>query len=204
MLSSSPYSSEADPTALPAPKEVYARIVEHLQPNLMLLGYSAGKTKGFPWWYAENSPGRVFVSAQVDTKATDPYAGSGFRLELERGSGGAPNSKLVGRALFFQLLTDDELEALLRNQNQVIAALSPPPEGHTNAYPEFLRPQYLSYFQPQDSFDAVKSWMRYRDLNDVDRWIELLTPLLPAIDRRARENLKSDQTYLGRGRIALD
>lgn len=189
--------------SIPAALDVYSRICERLEPALATLGYSAGKAKGFPWWSAEFPPGQVFVSAQVDTKATDPYAGSGFRFEFERGSG-APNRKLMGRALFFQLLADDELKKLLAQQNQVIASLGTPPQAQVDSYPEFLRPQYLSYFQPQDSFDAVKCWMRYRDLADIDRWMECLMPLFPALDGRVRGHLKNDEMYLGRGRIAIE
>ena len=142
---------EADVPGLPTPKEVYGRIVERFQPSLVPLGYSLGKLRGFPWWYAEKTDGRVFLSAQVDTKATDPYAGGAFRVELEKGTGNVPNAKLTGRAFFFQLLEDDELSTLVAQQNRLIGSLPSPPAAQVNAYPEFLRPQYLSYFQPQDT-----------------------------------------------------
>ncbi|MEX2210115.1 MAG: hypothetical protein WD846_04510 [Patescibacteria group bacterium] len=186
------------------PSEVYARVSTHLDPGLAHLGYRAGAARSFPWWYADDRGDRLFVSGQVDTKAIDPYAGGGFRLEFEKGAKGAvPNAKLAGRALFFQLLKDDELRMLVARQNELIASLAGPPEAHVNAYPEFLRPQYLSYFQPQEAFDAVNSWLRYRALGDVDRWMEILVPLLPILDQRARENLQANEMYLGRGRIPI-
>lgn len=185
-----------------APRDVYAELGAQLEPGLTRLGYRRGPGRAYPWWYTVVGDGRVFISAQVDTKATDPFAGGGFRLELERGGRGAPSAKLAGRALFFQLLQTEELGTLLAHQNQVIASLPSPPEAQVKAYPEFLRPQYLSYFRAQDDFDEVRSWLRYRDLADIDRWAEILGPLLPILDGRAR-SLKADQMYLGRGSISL-
>jgi hypothetical protein len=200
----SAHSSEGDRAPLPAPGDVYTRVASHLGPGLAGLGYVVGAGRGFPWWFSPDRGGRLFISCQVDAKATDPFAGSGLRLELERGvEGTVPNARLAGRALFFQLLTDEELKSLLDVQNELIASLPAPPETHVNSYPEFLRVQYLSYFQPQDTFDPVKSWLRYRALDDVDRWLELLVPVLPVLDRRARASLKSDEMYLGRGHISI-
>jgi len=103
--------------------------------------------------------------------------------------------------LFFQLLNRDELSSLVAYQNRVIADLPKPPKDQVDTYPEFLRHQYLSYFEPQQGFDAVKSWMRYRTLAHVDGWSEILGSLLPQLDKRARSSLRPDQLYLGKGPI---
>lgn len=203
-VSNSPRHSfeEGDPVPQSASStDVYARIARHLQPKLELLGYRPGATAEFPWWYVTDGNGRMFVSAQIDTKATDPFAGAGFRLEFEKGGAGVPNAKLVGRALFFQLLSNDELRPLLDLQNRIIESLPLPPEAQINSYPEFLRAQYRSYFQPQAAFNAVQSWLRYRTLADVDRWMEMLAPLMSTVHERARTRLNADQMYLGRGQL---
>jgi hypothetical protein len=145
----------------------------------------------------------VFVSVQVDSKATDPYAGGGFRLELEKRNESSSGAKLTGRVLFFQLLSQDEVTLLLGMQNRIIASLPQPPSSRVQAYPEFVRDQYLSYFRPQAEFDAIKCWLRYRDLADVTAWADVLGSLLPDLDERARRTLKADQMYLGRGAIEL-
>lgn len=58
----------------------------------------------------------MFLSVQVDDKATDTYADGGFRLELEKSPAARPASGLKGRARFFQLLTSRELGDLLALQ----------------------------------------------------------------------------------------
>src|SRR5438067_1885245 len=168
---SAPYSSAADqPRPVVRAKDAYRLIIEHLHPPLLRLGYRRGRSKDFPWWWVSVGGHAVFISAQVDTKATDPYAGGGFRLEGERG-GADPDGKLTGRALFFQLLEEQDSEILIAHQNDVITSLPQPPPSHVDSFPRFLQPQYLSYFQPQGCFDATKSWLRYRTAADIDGWM---------------------------------
>jgi hypothetical protein len=201
MSSSAPYSSKADrPSDLVSAREAYTVIFNRLQPSLELLGYSAGDTRKFPWWWVDADDDRLLMSAQVDAKATDPFSGQGFRLEFERG-GRRPYKKLTGRALFFQLLPPREYGILLTHQNQIIGSLERPPAIHVRSYPKFLQSQYLSYFQPQTDFDAVQSWLRYKTLEDVDAWMTILTPMIPTLHAQAIK-LKSDQIYLGRGNVA--
>ena len=199
------FSSEVEPEVTPVPptaEEVYAVISQRLDLVLGRLGYTRGRAGTSPWWFLDDARGRLFLSVQVDAKATDPYAGGGVRFELERGNTRVPYEKLNGRAMFFQLLTADELQRLITHQNRVIASLSPPPTSHVNLYGELLREQYLSYFRPQTGFDSVKCWLRFHDLEQVGRWMDVLEPLLPVIHDRALSILKSDELYLGR-QIAL-
>lgn len=188
---------------LPRAAAVYERIALGLEAPLAALGFGRGAKARFPWWAGEPiAVERVLVSAQVDSKATDPYSGGGFRLELEKAAQGAPNRKLGGRALFFQLLTHHQTLELLAQQNRIIAAGEPPPRSRVELYPEGdVREMYLSYFAPQEAFDAVHSWLRYRTLADVDSWATVLARLLEPLTRRAAELLHPASIHLGRGNL---
>jgi hypothetical protein len=103
--------------------------------------------------------------------------------------------------LFFQLLTDSEMVPLLAQQNAVIRKLESPPEAQVSLYPGSVREQYLSYFEPQVRFDAIRCWLRYRDLDDIDAWVPTLAPTLGDLAERAATWLSPDAVSLGKGSL---
>jgi len=197
-------SVDKQSTAIPKPSEIYERLVEALDPPLTTLAMRRVTRLNHPSWTVPSSSigERLFISAQIDTKATDQFAGGGFRLELEKSPSLRPDSGLNGRVLFFQLLTSAELAQFLQTQNRIIRSLPQPPPEAIDRYPEGpIRQQYLRYFEPQDAFDAVKSWMRFRSRADVDEWVRLLEPISETLLKRTDELLQSTELYLGRGQL---
>jgi hypothetical protein len=160
----------------------------------------------YPCWVLKTASDEhgVYLSLQVDEKATDTYAGGEFRLELEKSAGPRPASGLSGRAMFFQLLTRQELAGVLAQQNNVIRTLPRPPAAQVEAYPSSLRPTYLSWFDSQQGFDAIKSWMRYRTSSDVDAWAGTLRPLIGVTVDRGVRYLRRGTVHLGRGSLVED
>jgi len=192
--------------AVPTRETVYTELSRRLEPAL-----ASGKMKPladvkYPAWRSQpDADGLVvFYSIQVDSKATDPFAGAQFRIEVEHSTQSLPARGLNGRALFFQLLTTEETRNLLTRQNEVISSLSTPPRSHVDLYPEGpVRQAYLGYFKRQRSFDSVNSWLRYGTESDVRDWAELLGPLVTPLIERAANVLRPDERYLGRGSLLL-
>lgn len=190
--------------ALPTPKEVYERLAEGLGPVLVELGMRRVPRLSWPCWVRQSplTSDQVYLSLQVDEKATDPFSGGGFRVELEKSGSPRPAAGLNGRALFFQLLTSQEGAAVLACQNRVIQALPRPPAAQVELYPDGpVRRMYLSYFESQEGFDPVRSWMRYRTMDDLDAWVRTLEPLMGAMVSRAEEYLRRETRHLGRGSL---
>lgn len=189
---------------IPSPEVVYEELRLGLAAALDQLRFQPLRTCTYPAWCSpEAQEGRrIFLSLQVDSKATDPYAGGGFRLELEASTQRLPALGLNGRALFFQLLTSKELGTLLDRQNRVIRSLNAPSEEQILAYPEGpIRQQYLAYFAPQSAFDSVRCWLRYASSPDVREWTQLLAPLVQPLVHRASIYLSPDRRTLGKGTL---
>ena len=188
---------------MPSRRDVYDIVVRRLTPDLERLGMHPVRAGDHPAWGKEITSGeRLFLSVQVDGQATDQYSGGGFRVEVERSKATKPGQGLNGRALFFQLLTDAELRVLLERQNAVIDALAPPPSAQVEAYPAGpVRDQYLAYFDPQEKFDAVRCWLRFRSTADVAAWVDSLSPLLGPLLDRAEAVLRSEERFLGKGAL---
>jgi hypothetical protein len=187
---------------IPPSREVYRALAEALDP--VFAGTDMIRVRGLasPCWGAlggAESPS-CFLSVQVDRKATDSFAGGGFRIELERSRQRVPARGLTGRALFFQLLTEAEIAALLAQQNAVIRSLPTPPATQVDLYLAGpVRQQYLKYFQPQQQFDPVACWLRYRTDGDVLTWGRLIAPLAIVLLERASSALEPDVLHLGKG-----
>jgi len=187
---------------MPSASDVYDTLQRMLGSELERLQMRRVATIGYPAWVSEvNASGeRLFVSVQVDGKATDPYSGGGFRVEIEKSKDAKPASGLNGRALFFQLLTSAEAARLLARQNAVIESLVRPPVAQVEAYPAgSVRDQYLAYFEPQVEFDAVRCWLRFRTRADVTGWADALSPLLADLVDRGDKVLREDKRVLGKG-----
>ena len=189
---------------LPKRAEVYERLAVGLKPAATAVGMRRVSRIYWPCWMTDAMPSGdlVFMSLQVDEKATDAYSGGGFRIEFEKSAAKRPASGLAGRAMFFQLLTDGELVRLLAQQNEVIRRLPKPPIVQIEAYPAGpVREVYLSWFREQKGFDAIRTWMRYRTLADVDEWVNVLGPLVASFVRRAEVYLTRGTVHLGRGSL---
>jgi hypothetical protein len=189
---------------LPTPERVYEQLVAALEPAFAALDCKRLGALYYPCWITVDAASgeHVFISMQVDEKATDPYAGGGFRMSFEKTTMPVPNHGLKGRAHFFQLLRPDELASILEHQNRIIASLPGPPKSHVALYPAgMIREQYLSYFRPQHAFDAVDSWLRFRTLLDVEMWSRVFRPLLGNLVHRAATYLDPASLHLGRGSL---
>lgn len=189
--------------AVPTQVEVYERLAAGLDPCLSSLGMLRVARISWPCWMLKTGDGEnLYLSLQVDEKATDTYAGGGFRVELEKSKLPRPASGLNGRAHFFQLLTSHELAAVLARQNEVIRALPKPPANQIDLYPDGrVRQEYLSWFEAQEGFDAIRTWLRYRRISDLDAWVRLLEAMIGAMVERAAEHLRTDTRHLGRGSL---
>ena len=188
----------------PQRAEVYERLAVGLQPAAVAAGMRRVSRIHWPCWKTDalSSGEFLYLSLQVDEKATDTYAGGNFRIELEKSAAERPASGLAGRAMFFQLLTKQELTTLLAQQNRVIRRLPQPPTVQIEAYPTGpVRDVYLSWFREQGVFDAIRSWMRYRTLADVDEWVGVLAPLVGSFVRYAEVYLRRGTVHLGRGSL---
>jgi hypothetical protein len=186
---------------LPAPQEVHSAIRDALDPVVRPLGYVGTKGRAAGWSLKEDR-GRLFFQFQVNPKATDSYAGGEFLVEFEHTLGEGQGRALSGRARFDQLMTKAELKAVLAHQNEVIASLPRPPESHVAGYPEFLRDTYLQWFEPLSTFSPGDLWLRYRSLDDVRGWLQLLSGILSALLARAKR-LDPHVIYMG-SEIDLD
>lgn len=190
--------------ALPTPHDVYERLATGLGPMLTDRGMQRVPRLSYPCWgrQFQNSNEQVYLSLQVDDKATDGFSGGGFRIEIEKAVGRRPATGLNGRALFFQLLTAEELTTVLEQQNRVIRALPRPTTTHVEVYSAGrVRQQYLSWFEPQSGFDAIRSWMRYRSVHDVESWVGTLRPFMSVMVDRGADYLRRDTRHLGRGSL---
>lgn len=189
------------PLQLPAPQDIHGAIRDALDPVVRPLGYVGTKGRAAGWSLKENR-GRLFVQFQLQPKATDSYAGGEFLVEFEHTLGEGQGRALSGRARFDQLLTKAELKAVLAHQNDIIGSLPRPPESHVAGYPEFLRDTYLESFEPQGMFSPGNLWLRYRTLDDVRGWLQLISGILPSVLARAKR-LDPQVIYMG-SEIDLD
>ena len=188
---------------VPSISEARERLAAGLEVVLSELRMKRVVRLSWPAWVLPMSTDEnLFVSVQVEERATDAYAGSVFRIELEKSPSSRPAGSLKGRALFFQLLTASELEDVLAYQNRVLSSLPQPPTAHIDRYPEGpVRDQYLSWFKERAGFDAVHSWMRFRTTADLDGWVQALVPVMAPMVRRAAECLHRDTVHLGKGSL---
>jgi hypothetical protein len=183
---------------------VYSRLSAGLDPALTRTGMQRLSRAGYPSWRRQDGGTGIstLISLQIDSKATDPFSGGGFRVELERSKNRLPARGLNGRALFFQLLRDDELAILVSEQNRIIDSLPTPTIEQIELYPAgAVRDQYLKYFEPQRKFDVAESWLRYHTDDDLAAWTRLFAPLVAAMIERAESNLKPDVLHLGEGSL---
>jgi hypothetical protein len=85
-------------------------------------------------------------------------------------------------------LTDRELDVVLAQRSSLIRALPKPPPAQVAAYPLGpVRQEYLSWFEAQEGFDQIRTWMRYRRAADIDAWVQTPRPLMPMLVARAGE-----------------
>jgi len=183
------------PLRLPAAPDIHAVIRDVLDPVVRPLGY-VGRRAGAAGWSLKENGSKLFFKFHLHPKAKDPYAGGEFVIEFERTPGEGPGGALSGRARFDQLLTPAELETVLEHQNDVIASLPRPPEGHVASYPESLRETYLQFFDRQETFPPGDLWLRYRTLDHVRGWLRLIAGMLSSVLGRARR-LDPHVLYLG-------
>lgn len=161
------------------------------------LAYVAKKSSMPLWFKKESGVGTQFFGFQRHEKSVDPYAGGRFTVEFEKSHSDRPFVGLSARARLDQLLTPAELETMVARQRQIIGSLAHPPSSWVASYPDFLRPTYLSDFDPNAKFRPGDLWLRYRTADDLSAWVALIAPLLPTVlGRAARMDLHT--IYMGR------
>jgi hypothetical protein len=135
--------------------------------------------------------GRLFVWFQCDKWGWDPYAGSGFFVNLQMSGPpepwGGPSERLQ------RFLSETELDEARTLQNRVISKLSPPPAAElsvlreafakTSPDPDALISALLREFEPvgQRYRPNQDFSLRYHDVDDVSQWAEFLLRVLPGI-----------------------
>ena len=182
----------------PTPEVASNKLASWFDPILAAL--AADRTAHDSWMRLLQDGEHLFLSIQVDRKATDPYSGGGFRIEIERTRSPRPLEGLNGRAMFFQLLNASEIDQLVEQQNRVIESLPKPPSDQIDLYPAGpVREMYLSYFETVDGFDPVRSWLRYRSVDHLQAWAETLIPLLGPMLDRAAVVMSTEVRHLGKG-----
>ena len=181
-------------------KVVYDALSTGLQSTLESLGMQPFGGGGVCWERELPTGEHLFFTLQLDPDATDVFAGGGFRIEVEKSDSPRPATGLNGRALFFQLLRPSEVAQLLAQQNLVLESLPPPPAVRAEMYPAGpVRQMYLSYFKPQNGFDAIRTWLRFRSVKDVGVWVGVLAPLVAPMIDRAADVLSTGVLHLGKG-----
>jgi hypothetical protein len=128
---------------------------------------------------------RLIVWVVDDSKARDPYRGHAFTIEFEHSHDGSWMKKLAGRARIGGLVSDDEFVDLVRLQNHVITSLGSPPASHVATFPESLRNQYLTAFNPIANPSRGQFWMRFATEEHLGDWWSCIAPLLPTVVARA-------------------
>ena len=149
-----------------------------LEPVLLSLGFVKVKATRWRWRDLE-------IRAVIDSKASDPYRGGAFTLEVERSDNGKFEVKLAGRVRVDQLLDVPQRQEALELRNAVAARLPRPDEQHLALIPDSVRPEYLKAFEPAHDLEP-RMWMRYHDENDLREWATLLASMMPDFVRRAQ------------------
>ena len=187
---------------MPSSNEVIEALTAGLRSAFVAGGMTPVGVHGACWERLLPTGENLFFTIQVDSKATDPFSGGGFRFEVEKTRSARPAAGLNGRAMFFQLLQESEIAQLLAQQNRVIGSLPAPPDAQVGIYPAgTVRQMYLSYFQPQSGFDSVRTWLRFTSTDDIEAWVQLLAPLVAPVLDRAEVVVKAGTRHLGKGSL---
>lgn len=175
----------------------YAELLEKavnsiLAPVLADAGFRRRSRRSHEWTRND----QIQVRVQRDSKASDPYSGGSFKLELEVSSDGRFEHKLAGRVLAEQLLDERQRARFLDKRNELAERWGTPPAAHIAIIPEFLREQYLRHFTAATELER-QFGMRFRTQAEANEWIELLAREMPTLIARA-EALSPRLMYLGR------
>ena len=133
-------------------------------------------------WYRPARDQQLVFWFQCSRHGWDPHTGSQFTLELQLADRPEPGLGSRNRSRFNEFLTAAEREAVRARQNQVIAALTPPPPGLWSQQLEaHVREWYHRQFQPvTEPYEARQDvWLRYGREEDVEAWAEFLLPRMP-------------------------
>jgi hypothetical protein len=173
-----------------------AAVVAGMDPAATELGFVSRKLHAPAWSRKEPGGGMLFFHFQRHPQAVDPYAGGRFFVEFEHGRTTKPLATLAGRANLDQLLAIRDLEVVLDYQRKVISSLPHPPAEWVGSGPESARQIYLDNFNPNKKFVPGDLWHRYRTVQDVEGWLDIITRYLPdVLERVARMDPRT--IYLG-------
>jgi hypothetical protein len=160
--------------------EVYKRLRGVLGPWFKAEGFRRGD--GPLSWTRPSGELHVTGWCQISRDGWDPYSGSRFTVELQRGRD--PRRGTAGqRRRLPSFASDAERETIRRIQNGVIAMLTPRPAGGSlirrviavvrGARDQKLEPVTKPYRPNADI------WLRYGRPEDLDTWSELILGMLP-------------------------
>lgn len=161
--------------------EVYRLLRTRLAPASKALGMRRA-TGGMLGWTRATGATHLTCWCQCSQEGWDPYAGSQFTMEFQRSDDPRPGTGRA-RQRFGGLLADGDREAVRRVQNQVIAALPPPPRDHPLLADPRLRSYYAIRFVPIAAPYAASDdiWLRYHAPADVERWADFVATRLPQL-----------------------
>lgn len=159
--------------------EVYSILRDELGPWAKAQGFK--RERSMLSWSRPSGDEFVTFWFQVSQGGWDPYSGSQFTMEFQRGS-----DSRVGtggkRERLSRMLDDANRERMRQIQNRVIAALPRPPRNRMALAGAEVNAWYLRQFdqvaRPYSAQDDV--WMRYGNPSDVEEWARFICPLVPA------------------------
>lgn len=160
--------------------EVYRVLRAKLGASCKAAGFRRTKG-GMLGWYRPHEGRQLVFWFQCSRHGWDPHVGSQFSLEFQLADRPETGIGLKNRRGLCELLTAEELEEVRARQNEVIAALTPPPAGHWSEQLEGrARDWYLGQFEPvAERYAAGQDvWLRYGCEENVARWAEFLLPRL--------------------------
>jgi len=160
--------------------EVYRVLRANLGASCKAAGFRRTKG-GMLGWYRPHEGRQLVFWFQCSRHGWDPHVGSQFTLEFQLADRPETGLGLRNRSGFCEFLTAEELEEVRARQNEVIAALTPPPAGHWSEQLEvWARDWYLGQFeQVGEPYAAGQDvWLRYGREDDVARWAGFLLPRL--------------------------
>lgn len=161
--------------------DVYRVLRNHFAPWCKAAGYRRTKG-GMLGWFRPHAGQQLVFWFQCSQHGWDPHTGSQFTAEFQLADRPQPGVGSRNRSRYYEFLTGEELEEVRARQNEVIAALTPPPRGHWSEQLEGRAGEwYRQQFQPVAEPYAVRQdvWLRYGREEDVRRWAEFLLPRCP-------------------------
>jgi len=171
--------------------EVYKVISNHIHYKLKAIGFK--KTNGgMLGFYKKLKEYYLVFWFQCSRDGFDEYAGSKFviHFQISRSNETASGSIFNRRIPYY--LTNDELETILKTENEIKDGLPTPPKSYfIFSMKDDMIDWYLKKFQKKTTPYSNSSdiWFIYFKETDVEKWLKIFDPI---IFRIINEYEKSD------------